>query len=267
MKRLCWPLALIACPVPAFAQGQDDEPESGPRHTVSATVEHTDYTGAFGARTVGQLDYDLDFGDTKIVLTAAHGRREFETDRFDATRGAVTIYHDWSDAVQTRTSLSVSTDDPVFATLDVSQEFNLNVIPNVTLTAGGRYLRYFGDREGISWTAGASYYFRGGFLSYRYTGYDIDGLETTHGHRVSLRLNDGGGSRGFTQFWLGAGDAVQEEQALPDLFRGNFRTIAARRFQPLTDQIAASLSVTHNWYDAPVDYEGTGVRAGLSFSY
>lgn len=267
MKHLCWPLAMLASPLPTFAQAPGDAPEDGRRSTVTATVEHTDYTGAFGERTVGQLDYDLDFGATKIVLTAAHGRREYATDTFEATRGGVTVYHDWSDTVQTRTSLSVSTDDPVFATLDVGHEFNVQLIPNVTLTAGGRYLRYFGDREGVSWSAGATYYFRGGLLSYRYTGYDIDGLETTHGHRASLRLNDSGDSRGFTQFWLGVGDAVQEEQALPDLFRGSFRSIAARRYQPITDQIGASISLTHNWYNAPADYQGTGVRAGLSFSY
>ncbi len=242
-------------------------PANATESTVEATLEYTDFTGDFGEREVGTLQYDMDFGDTTVVLTGSQGRREFEDSTFHATRGSVAVYHDWTDWFSTRTSAAVATDDPVFPTLEFAQDLNFEVAPNLVLLAGGKYTRYFGDRDAWSWSGGATYYFRGGFVSYRYTGYDVEGLGNTHGHLASLRLNDPRG-RGFTQFWLGAGTAVQEYEALPDVFEGDYRSVAVRRVQPLTDSLALNVAASHAWYDTGlIDYEGTTVRLGLSFSH
>lgn len=261
MKRpSLWLLAAVAAPFPAHA--------TEPRESeVQVTLEYADFTRNYGERQVATLEYRMNFGDTAVVLSGSQGRREFENETFHATRGSVAVYHDWSENFYTRSSVAVATNDPVFATVEAAQDFNLRVSDNVVLLAGVRYNRYFGGRDAVGWVGGATYYFDGGFVSYRYTGYDVEGLDTTHGHTVSLRLNDPHG-RGFTQAWAGAGTAVQEYDSLPELFRGNYRSLSLRRFQPISGPFALNLGVSHNWYDTGlVDYQGTSVRVGLGFRH
>jgi YaiO family outer membrane protein len=256
-------VAALAVPAPAAAE----ETPARSRASGQVLLEYTDFTGGFGQRKVGSLEYDMDFGGTRMVLTAAQGQREYVGQTFNATRGGVAVSHDWSERFYTRTAVAVSTNDPVFPLVDAQQEFNFRVTPEITLMAGGRYVRYFGGRDAVSWQAGATYYFRGGSVSYRYTGYDVEGLGTTAGHTVSLRVDDPGRGRGFTQAWLGAGNNVQEYEALPQQFRGDYRTIALRRVQPLTDLLALNVGVTQTWYDTGlVEYEGTTVRVGLGIN-
>lgn len=257
-------VAAFAAPLPAAAA---DTPGGSSRSSGQVLLEYTDFTGGFGNRKVGTLEYDLDFGGTHMVLTASQGQREYVGSTFNATRGGVAVTHDWSERFYTRTSASFATNDPVFPTVDVGQEFNFRVMPALTLHAGGRYVRYFGGRDALSWSAGGTYHFRGGSVGYRYTGYDVEGLGTTAGHTVNVRVNDPGRGRGFTQVWFGIGDNVQEYEALPQQFRGDYRSIALRRVQPLTDLVSLNLGVTHNWYDTGlVDYQGTTVRVGLGIN-
>lgn len=251
-------LAALAAPMPAQAQQSS---------TAEVVLEYTDFTRDYGERESVTLQYSMDFGDTTVVLSGAEGRREFANDSFSATRGAVAVYHDWSDRFYTRTSASIATNDPVFPTIDVAQDFNFRIVPHVVLLVGGRYTRYFGDRDSFSWSTGLTYYFDRGFASYRYTNYDVEGLPNTSGHLASVRLNDGHGD-GFIQLWLGAGSAVQEYEALPALFSGNYRSVALRRLQPLDRRFALSAALSHAWYDTGlVDYEGTTVRLGLNFTH
>jgi len=265
--------AALALPAPAAAQGTPASPDSGSsagqghRSSGQVLLEYTDYSNGFGQRKVGTLEYDLDFGGTHMALTASQGRREYVGQTFNATRGGVAVVHDWSERFYTRTAVSVSTDDPVFPTLEAQQEFNFRVTPELVLQAGGRYSRYYGGRDAVSWSAGATWYFRGGSVSYRYTGYDVEGLGTTAGHTASLRLDDPGHGRGFTQAWFGAGNNVQEYEALPQQFRGHYYSVALRRVQPLTELLALNLGVTQAWYDTGLTkYEGTTVRVGLGIN-
>jgi len=261
MKRpYLWLIAGLAAPSAAPAA----EPQQS---NAEITLEYADFTRGYGERQVATLEYNMDFGDTTVVLSGSQGRREFEDETFNATRGSVAVYHDWSDHFYTRTSAAIATEDPVFPTVGLAHDFNLRVTSNVVLLAGPRYYRYFGGRDAISWVAGATYYFNGGFASYRYTGFGVEGLDTTHGHTISVRINDPRGG-GFTQAWAGAGSAVQEYDALPDLFRGNYRSLSVRRFQPLSGRFALNLGLSHNWYDTGlVDYQGTTARVGLRFSH
>jgi YaiO family outer membrane protein len=260
----------FALPAPAAAQGTPGNPDSrsaagpGTRSSGQVQLEYTDFSNGFGNRKVGTLEYDMDFGGTRMVLTAQQGRREYVGSTFDATRGAVSVSHDWSERFYTRTAVSVSTNDPVFPTFDAQQEFNFRVTPELTLQAGARYVRYYGGRDAVSWQAGGTWYFRGGSVGYRYTGYDVEGLGTTAGHTVTLRIDDPGRGRGFTQAWLGAGNNVQEYESLPQLFRGHYYSVALRRVQPLTELLALNLGVTQAWYDTGLTkYEGTTFRVGL----
>lgn len=261
--------AAFACPVAAAAQGTPSEspPAGGTRSSGQVLLEYTDFSNSFGQRKVGTLEYDLDFGGTHMALTASQGQREYVGQTFNATRGGVAVTHDWSERFYTRTAVSVSTNDPVFPLVEAQQEFNFRVTPELVLQAGGRYSRYYGGRDAISWSAGATYYFRGGSVSYRYTGYDVEGLGTTAGHTASIRLDDPGHGRGFTQAWFGAGNNVQEYEALPQLFRGHYYSVALRRVQPLTELLALNLGVTQAWYDTGLTkYEGTTVRLGLGIN-
>ena len=261
--------AAFAWPAAAAAQGTPSEspPAGGTRSSGQVLLEYTDYSNGFGQRKVGTLEYDLDFGGTHMALTASQGQREYVGQTFNATRGGVAVTHDWSERFYTRTAVSVSTNDPVFPLVEAQQEFNFRVTPELVLQAGGRYSRYYGGRDAVSWSAGATYYFHGGSVSYRYTGYDVEGLGTTAGHTASIRLDDPGHGRGFTQAWFGAGNNVQEYEALPQLFRGHYYSVALRRVQPLTELLALNLGVTQAWYDTGLTkYEGTTVRLGLGIN-
>lgn len=250
--------AFIAMSVAFPANAATDE--------VSGQVEYTDFTKGFGNREVGTVEYNKDLGETAIILSGSYGRREFSSVTFEAARASATLYHDWSDRFYTRTSAAAATNDPVFATREVIQDLNFKIQPQTVLLAGGKYTRYFGGVDAISWTLGGTQYFKGGFVSYRYTGYDVEHVGNTHGHLVTLRVDDAKGP-GNTQLWLGKGTSLHEQEFLPVISKGDVHSVAVKRIQPINSNLALELGLGHSWYDTGLaEYQGTTVRLGLSFS-
>lgn len=232
--------------------------------TVNGTVEYTDFSGDYGNRVVGELIGSAKWDSTTLVLDLAHGRREYADEDFSGTRFGATVYHDWSERLYTQTSVALATNSPLFPSHRLKQDVNLKIGRNVVASAGIGHNRYYGGRDAVTWTAGGSYYFNGGFVSYRYSGYDVEDLGNTHGHLGTVRINDSRG-RGQTQLWLGTGTAVHELEVLPTLSKGRLTSVALRRLQPLNDNLALDLTVGHSWYDiGEADYRGTSIRVGFT---
>lgn len=255
MKYFVCAAAMIAAPLaPAVAADI----------TAGASFEHTNFSGDFGKRQVGELSLASRWDDTTLVFVIAHGRRDYADEDYSASRFKGTLYHDWTDRFYTRTSVAAASTSPVFPTHDITQELNYKIARNSVATGGVRHIRYFGGRDAIALSAGGSYYFKGGFANYRYSSYDVDDLGHSHGHVGSVRINDRSG-RGQSQIWVGAGTALHEYEVLPALSKGEVRSVSLRRLQPLNDKVALDLNIARNWYDTGVaDYRGTTFRLGFT---
>jgi YaiO family outer membrane protein len=248
------PLALLAGP--AHAADSD----------VALNTELSDFSGQFGSRRISTAEYGNDLGDTSFSLALSQGRRRFDGSSASSVRVSGTLFHDWSDRVYTKTTASLSRDRPVFATRELATDVNLKVFSGAVLTVGGKLSRYFGNRDARSLSAGGAWYFGGGYVSYRYSGYDVDGLGRSHGHLATFRLKDGKGS-GATQLWLGSGSSLQEEQAWLSDPKGRFRSASVQRIQPLAGPVSLRIGVGRSWYKTPVaDYHGNMATLGISYS-
>lgn len=230
------------------------------------TNELTDYSSGFGKRRETTAEYNADLGRTAITLSASHARREFETESFKAVKLSGTVYHDWNDRIYTRTQVSLASDKPVFASRQVANDVNVKLLSNAVVTVGGKYARYYGDRDVLSWSAGGTWYFGGGLASYRYSNYDVERLGNSHSHLASFRLKDPRGN-GQTQLWLGSGTSLHEQEVLLSGRKGSYRSVALQRVQPIKGPLSLNLTVGRTWYDtAATDYRGTTASVGLNYS-
>lgn len=176
----------------------------------------------------------------------------------------IRVAHDWSSRLSTRTAASLGSDRPVFVTRELLQEVSYKPLPQTVLTVGGRYSRYFGNIDALSWSLGAAQYFRGGLVSYRFSSYDVQHLGHSSGHLVSAKLNDPYGS---SQLWIGHGTALHEADWLSVPQKGHHTGVELRRLQPIGGGVSASLGVNRSWYKTDsAKFRGTGFRAGLVFA-
>lgn len=249
---LCAPMVIV-CAAPAQAVDYD----------IAARANVTDYSKGFGSRRETTAESTTKLGDTSLTLAASQAKRKYDDETYSAVRVAGTIYHNWTDRLYTRTYGSLSSSKPVFATRELGTDFNLKVLPGTVATLGAKAARYHGRRDALSWSAGATHYFGGGFATYRFTAYDVEGLGKSHGHMATARIRDGvrGGS---TQLWLGAGNSVHEELLSAD-GKGKFRSVAIQRVQPIKGPVSMTFSLGRTWYDTPASkYHGTQAAIGLS---
>jgi YaiO family outer membrane protein len=264
--------ALLASAASAHAADSGSfKPVDSPRiRAVDAnlllTSELTDYSAGFGRRRETTAEYSADFGRTAVTLSASHAKRKFEADSFKAVELAGTVYRDWNDRLYTRTHVALASDKPVFASRQLANDFNVKLLSNAVVTVGGKYARYYGDRDALSWSAGGTWYFGGGFASYRYSNYDVDRLGKSHSHLASFRLKDPRGN-GQTQLWLGSGTSLHEQEVLLSGRKGSYRSVALQRVQPIKGPLSVNLVVGRTWYDTnAANYRGTTASVGLSYS-
>jgi len=232
--------------------------------TASLEGEYLSYSGPNGSRITVDARTRIDAGDTKLDFALSQGVRKAGDEKFNATRAQATLVHNWSSRFSSRTSASIATSNPVFVNRELIQDISFKVTPTTVLTAGGRYARYDPGLDAWSWSLGAAQYFRGGFVSYRFSSFDIDQLGHAVGHLVSARLDD---PYGGNQVWFGHGTALHDADWLGAPEKGNYTQIEYRRTQPIAGGVSVSLGVKRNWYDTPsTKFHGTGVRLGLIFN-
>lgn len=230
---------------------------------VGIVGEQTTYSGSYGKRTETTIEAGNDLGATAFSVSASNAKRTFDDRSFSAVRVAGTVYHDWNDRFYTKTTASLSSDKPVFAARELANDVNYKLLPNAVLTVGGRYARYGSRTDVLSWSAGGSWYFPGGFATYRYGFHRVDGLGNTHGHLATLRVKDPRGG-GQTQLWVGGGTSLHEQDAFDLTRAGRFRSAALQRVQPIHGPVALSLTAGRAWYRTDVGhYHGTSLSLGL----
>jgi YaiO family outer membrane protein len=234
------------------------------RITASVDGEYLSYTGAFGNRRIVNAETRMDMGKTLVTVSVAQGARKAGDEKFHATRFSGSVAHNWSSRLSTRTAASIASDKPIFVTRELLQEVSYKPFPRTIVTVGGRYSRYFGNVEALSWSLGAAQYFRGGSISYRFSAYDVHHLGHSTGHLVSFRFTDRYGSN---QLWLGHGTALHDAVWLPVPEKGRYTNVELRRLQPIGGGVSATLGVNRIWYKADgANFRGTGVRVGLVFA-
>lgn len=233
---------------------------------IIVTTEQTNFSGGYGKRIKTSVESATDLGDTAFSVNISHGKRDVGAERFKSLRLGGVVYHDWSEKFYTRTTMGLSSNKPVFATRELSNDFSYKVLPNAVATVGAKYARYYGGTDVLSWSAGGSWYFKGGFASYRFSSFDIDKLGKSHGHLASVRLKDGKGA-GHTQLWAGSGTSLHDQEFLVTGSKGTYRSLALQRVQPVRGPVSVNLTLGRSWYDTPsADYRGTSGSVGLSFS-
>lgn len=237
-------------------------PAEAADYNAAVNANLTDYSNGFGSRRETTAESTTRFGATSFTIGLSQARRKYEDESYSAVRLAGSLYQNWTDRFYSRTYGSVSSGKPVFATRELGADLNFKLLPNTVATVGGKASRYHGRRDALAWSAGATHYFAGGFATYRFTGYDVEGRGKSHGHLATLRIKDGAG-KGSTQLWLGAGNSLHEELLTTDR-RGKFRSVALQRIQPVEGPVSLSVSLGRTWYDTPGgDYRGTRVAVGL----
>ena len=256
--------ALALCCAP-MAQAVDRPRIKPVDPSLLLSSQYTHFTDGFGKRRQTGAQYSVDFGKTAVTIGVSQTKRTYASATSKAVELSGSLYHDWNDRLYTRTSASISADKPVYAARQISNDFNFKATPQAVLTVGGKYARYFGGRDVLSWSAGVSWYFGDGLVSYRFTSADVEKLGGSHGHLATLRLKDGRGA-GQTQLWLGAGTSLHEQEVLLTGQKGRYRSVALQRVQPIADQLSMNLTVGQAWYDrGAAEYRGTTASLGINY--
>ena len=228
--------------------------------------QYTNFSDGFGKRRETNAEYSVDLGRTAFTIGAAQAKRKFGDESYSAIELSGTLYHDWSDKFYTRSQVALSSDKPVFASRQVATDFNFKPLPQTVLTLGGKYARYHGGRDVLSWSAGGTWYFGDGSIGYRFTLSDVEKLGKSHSHLATVRLKDPRGS-GLTQLWLGSGTSLHEQEVLLSGQKGNVRSIALQRVQPVAGPLAVNLVLGRSWYDTgSTDYRGTTASIGINYT-
>lgn len=232
----------------------------------SVQNQQTQFSNDFGKRRQTGFESTTDFGDTAVAVGIFQGKRSYADESHKAMKLSGTVFHNWTDKFYTRTYASISSNKPVYATRELATDLNYKIQDNVVVMVGGKHARYFGKRDALSWSAGGTWYFGGGFATYRFSRFDVEGLGKSHGHLATLRLKDGAGT-GSTQLWVGTGSSLHDEEISLSGRNGKFRSVSLRRVQPVKGPVSVTLSLGRAWYDTEAaNYRGTTASVGLSFS-
>lgn len=236
--------------------------------SLTGEFDYTAYSEQMGNRVVGSAWTSFDLGPTTVVAKGSAGERDFGAESFSGVEGELTVYRDWNDMLSTRTSASLSSDDVVFAKHSIEHDFNLKLLPKTVFLAGIKHVEYNGDIDALVLSGGVTRYFKGGFISYRFSRYDLDDMGNTRSHTASVRVNDGKGSKGFTQLWVSRGTALQEVDFAATVFKGHTTGIALRRVQPLGGKASLNMTLGHNWFETEFnDYTGLTAKGGLTLGF
>ena len=227
--------------------------------------ELTDYSSNMGSRRQAGVELKRKVGSTTVVGQLQTGSRTAGRDRFRGTGGGLTVSHNWTAAVSTRTTATVATDSPLFPKRSLQQEVSLKVAPGIVLSVAGKSARYYGGVDVNSLSAGTSWYFHGGLVSYRFTHYGADRMGSGNAHLASFRLNDRLGA-GSTQLWLGIGSSLVDQNLTPLIQKGSFRSVAIRRVQPVGGNVALSFGLGQDWYKTRVG-SFTALRPSLGLVF
>lgn len=228
---------------------------------ASVDADTMDFTSSYGKWRTVNARSQIKAGGTRIDMSLSRGSRAANDGITTAARAQVSVAHDWTPTLATRSYGTLASRSPVFVNREVGQDVNFKPVASTVLTAGTRYSQYFGGADSWSWSLGASRYFPGGFVSYRFSSYDTKNLGNTTGHVIGAKLND---PYGATQAWVGFGTSLNDVDWLSSPQKGHQTVIELRRLQPIGHGISLSLGAKHAWIQSGDGrYEGSGVHFGI----
>lgn len=231
---------------------------------ASVDGDYLSYGGDRGSRRTVNARTQLGLGETKVHLGVSQGQRRVDGDKMAATRVSGALVRDWSPSVSTRTSVGLSSNQPVFVRREVAQDLIYKPAAQTLLTAGARYANYFGGVDVLSWSLGAAQYFDAGMVSYRFSAFKIEDLGNSVGHLASAKLNDAAGS---TQLWVGHGTAIHDPDWLATPAKGKLTSVELRRSLRVSKAAALSVGIKRSWYDTPAEkFRATGLHAGVTIN-
>jgi YaiO family outer membrane protein len=261
-------LPALLAPFSSAAYAALPSPKAKPNLNLKNVVasvdgEYLSYSGDHGSRRVVNGRTEIRMPSTRVDFRVSQGRRVAGGESFNGVSLQASVGHDWTSNLSTRTAVGIGSNNPVFVNREFVQEVSFKPAQSTLLTVGGRYSRYFGGVDVKSWSAGASQYFPGGYVSYRFTSYDAENIGHSVGHLVSGKLTDPYGS---TVAWVGHGTLVSDADWLAAPQKGHQTSIEVHRLQPIGGGVSLSVGARRSWYKtASGDFHGNGVHVGLSF--
>lgn len=236
--------------------------------TVTAQLEHTDYSDGYGRRDVAGVEITGRAAGSRWQLGVAHGERDYGGVAYRGVRLHGGLVHDWTPRLSTRTAVTLSDRDPVFVNRQIAQDINIKPAANTVLTVGGRYAEYYGGSYVTAWSVGAAYYFPRLSVAYRYSRHRLSTGTGGGGSTVSLRLKDAQG-KGSTQLWLGTGNSAYTAELDPTLLREHrAKRVFLRRNQPLGEHLMLHAGLGKAWHSTRVDrFSSIESQLGLGYHW
>ncbi|MBB2440496.1 YaiO family outer membrane beta-barrel protein, partial [Escherichia coli] len=115
--------------------------------SITAGYDFTDYSGEHGNRNLAYAELVAKVENATLLFNLSQGRRDYETEHFNATRGQGAVWYKWNNWLTTRTGIAFADNTPVFARQDFRQDINLALLPKTLFTTGYRYTKYYDDVE------------------------------------------------------------------------------------------------------------------------
>src|SRR5699024_279931 len=92
--------------------------------SITAGYDFTDYSGDHGNRNLAYAELVAKVENATLLFNLSQGRRDYETEHFNATRGQGAVWYKWNNWLTTRTGIAFADNTPVFARQDFRQDIN-----------------------------------------------------------------------------------------------------------------------------------------------
>ncbi len=83
--------------------------------SITAGYDFTDYSGDHGNRNLAYAELVAKVENATLLFNLSQGRRDYETEHFNATRGQGAVWYKWNNWLTTRTGIAFADNTPVFA--------------------------------------------------------------------------------------------------------------------------------------------------------
>ncbi len=74
--------------------------------SITAGYDFTDYSGDHGNRNLAYAELVAKVENATLLFNLSQGRRDYETEHFNATRGQGAVWYKWNNWLTTRTSIA-----------------------------------------------------------------------------------------------------------------------------------------------------------------
>lgn len=81
--------------------------------SITAGYDFTDYSGDHGNRNLAYAELVAKVENATLLFNLSRGRRDYETEHFNATRGQGAVWYKWNNWLTTRTGIAFADNTPV----------------------------------------------------------------------------------------------------------------------------------------------------------